>query len=145
MRTNFLDKTPLTPGVCEWCGKLCEMEDAACSLSCEAQLNRLEATQGRMVLRALKRWRKHRGRKGTPGEGAMTEVAEVVDGFLKSDRIRREAHLAQARRRAAEAARVSSAPTPPEKAALPTESASPAQDRPDWRDTDLKTEDGYNG
>ena len=46
MKTTILDKTPLTPGCCEWCGNLCELEDVACCLSCEAQLNRLEAAQG---------------------------------------------------------------------------------------------------
>jgi len=90
MKTNMLDKTPLTPGNCEWCGNLCEVEDVACCLSCEAQLNRLEAVQGRIVLRHLKRWRKFRGRAGTPGEGAMSEVTQMTDRFLKGDRIRRE-------------------------------------------------------
>lgn len=90
MKTNLIDNTPLTPGTCEWCGKLCEEEDTACSLSCEAQLLRLEAAQGRAVLRTLKRWRKHRGRKDTPGQGAIGEVAALVDRFLKTDRMRRE-------------------------------------------------------
>lgn len=90
MKTNMLDKTPLTPGCCEWCGNVCELDDVACCLSCEAQINRLEATQGRIVLRVLKRWRRHRGRLGTPGEGAMSEVASITDRFLKGDRIRRE-------------------------------------------------------
>lgn len=90
MKTTILDKTPLNPGICEWCGNLCEMEDVACSLSCEAQLNRLEAVQGRIVLRVLKRWRKHRGARGTPGEGSMSEAASITDRFLKTDRIRRE-------------------------------------------------------
>lgn len=90
MKTSMLDTEPLTPGTCEWCGKTCELEDATCSLTCEAQLVRLEAAQGRLVIRTMKKWRKHRGRKGTPGEGAITEVASLVDGFNKNDRIRRE-------------------------------------------------------
>lgn len=101
MKTNLLDKDPLTPGTCEWCGKPCEMEDVACSLSCEAQLVRLEAQQGSEVLRTLKRWRKHRGRKDTPGEGAMTEVTTMVDRFLRLDRVRREEMGAQRRVKAA--------------------------------------------
>ena len=101
MKTNLIEKEPLTPGTCEWCGKPCEPEDAACSLSCEAQLARLEATQGKAVLRILKKWRKHRGRKGTPGEGAMSEAAALVDRFLKADRLRREE--AGRKRRLAEA------------------------------------------
>lgn len=103
MRTNILDKEPLTPGTCEWCGKDCEMEDACCSLTCEAQLARLEAAQGRIILRHLKKWRKHRGRKGTPGEGAMTEIAAMTDKFLKNDRLRRESEGAKRRQAEAEA------------------------------------------
>lgn len=101
MKTNALDKIPITPGTCEWCGKNCELEDVACSLSCEAQLHRIEATQGRTVLRVLKRWRKHSGRKGSPGEGLFTEVSELVSGFLRTDRIRRERHQAAQRLAAA--------------------------------------------
>lgn len=102
MRTSMLDTEPLAPGTCEWCGKDCELEDAACSLSCEAQLVRLEAAQGRLVIRTMKKWRKHRGRKGTPGEGAISEVATLVDGFNKQDRLRREKLSARRRRVQAE-------------------------------------------
>lgn len=101
MRNNLIEQEPLTPGTCEWCGKPCELLDTACSLSCEAQLVRLEAAQGKMVLRVLKRWRKHRGRKGSPGEGAMTEATQMVDRFLKTDRMRREAAAAKRRAEAA--------------------------------------------
>lgn len=90
MRNNLVEQEPLYPGTCEWCGKDCELLDTACSLSCEAQLVRLEAAQGKRVLRVLKKWRKHRGRKGSPGEGAMTEVTQMVDRFLQNDRRRRE-------------------------------------------------------
>lgn len=103
MKTNILDKTPLTPGTCEYCGDTAEMEDSCCSLSCEARLARLEAAQGQAVLRVLKRWRKHRGRKGTPGEGAMTEAANLIDRFLKTDRRRREEFNAERRQIAAAA------------------------------------------
>ena len=145
MKTNALGKTPLTPGVCEWCGKNCEMEDVACSLSCEAQLHRVEAVQGRMVLRTLKRWRKHRGAKGSPGEGAITEVAQIVDTFLRTDRQRREAHQAQQRREAQQTTTAAAAPKPTRKAAVPRSTAAPVVDEPDWRDSSLKTETGYNG
>lgn len=103
MKTNMLNKDPLTPGTCEWCGKDCEVEDACCSLSCEAQLARLEAVQGTKIIRILKRWRKNRGRKGTPGEGAMTEATALVDRFLKNDRRRREEAANQRRIDAQEA------------------------------------------
>jgi len=91
---------PLTPGTCEWCGLDCHPESATCSLSCEAQLRRLEAEQGRMVVRELKLWRKHRGRKDTPGQGAISKAAALVDTFLKNDRIRRETAQAKRKREA---------------------------------------------
>lgn len=100
MRTNMLtDKTPLTPGTCEYCGNDCQPDDVACSLSCEAQLNRLEALQGRAVIRALKRWRmkpNHAARNA-----AVAEVVPVVDRFLRSDRKRRERHGEERRAMAA--------------------------------------------
>ena len=139
MKTNLLNKDPLFPGTCEWCGKVCELEDSCCSLSCEAQLNRLEATQGRIVLRVLKRWRKHSGRKGSPGEGAFSEITQHADRFLRNDRLRREKH--QQQRRNEEAAAKAPKPKPSGR----IESASVAPNPPDWRDTDLKTEEGYNG
>jgi len=87
---NMRRTEPLTPGSCEWCGIDCPTTDSACSLSCESQLHRLEATQGRLVIRTLKKWRRHRGRKDTPGEGAISEVAKIVDRFNRTDRERRE-------------------------------------------------------
>ena len=102
MKTTMLNTEPLTPGSCEWCGKDCDPLGTSCSLSCEAQLHRLEAAQGRLVIRTLKKWRKHRGRKGTPGEGTMPEIAAMIDRFNRNDRIRREE--AAAKRRAAEQA-----------------------------------------
>ena len=133
MKTNMLDKTPLTPGCCEWCGNTCELDDVACCLSCEAQLNRLEAAQGRIVLRVLKRWRKHRGRAGTPGEGALSEVASITDRFLKSDRIRREKLQAEKRSAAAgeAASKVRARPGP-------TQTAAPVTNQPDERDDPLE-------
>jgi hypothetical protein len=124
----MLDTKPITPGTCEWCGKDCELEDAACSLSCEAQLLRLEATQGRIVLRTLKLWRKHRGRKDTPGQGAMTEVAAVVDRFLKADRLRREEMGQKRRQKAAEDAAKAKAPKAPTGA---MQTAAPLMDQPE--------------
>lgn len=110
MKTSMLNLTPVHPGTCEWCGKLCELEDSACSLACEAKVNQLDAVQGRAVLRALKLWRKHRGRKGTPGEGKMTDVANMIDGFLKNDRKRR---LFLTNQRAEAEAKAAETPAPP--------------------------------
>lgn len=152
MQTNALLKEPLTPGTCEWCGKVCELEDVACSLSCEAQLHRLEAVQGRAVLRGLKRWRRYRGARGTAGEGLLTEISALVDAFLRADRERREAHQLNQRRAAQKAA--AEAASAPEKAVparkaktsvTPVQTSAPVTTQPDWRDRGMKTEDGYNG
>lgn len=102
MRTNMLARDPLTPGTCEVCGKPCEMEDAACSTACEIVLLRREKEQGAKVLRLLKRWRKHRGRKGTPGAGALAEATALVDAFLKADREHRQAETIKRELRATE-------------------------------------------
>lgn len=140
MQTNALLKTPLTPGICEWCGNPCEVEDVACSLSCEAQIHRVEALQGRAVLRGLKRWRKYRGARGSAGEGLLTEISLLVDAFSRADRERREKHQLNKRREAAAAeAKVKA------DAELPLQTAAPVSTQPDWRDRGMKTEDGYNG
>ncbi len=49
-----------------------------------------EAAQAKLVIRSLKRWRRYRGRKGTPGEGAISHVARLVDKMLQADRRNRE-------------------------------------------------------
>lgn len=90
MRTSLTNRVPLYPGTCEVCGKPCELEDATCGFACEAVLVKREKDQGVRVLRLLKRWRRHRGRKGTPGEGALSEAAAMVDSFLREDRQARE-------------------------------------------------------
>lgn len=102
MKNTMLEKEPLTPGTCEWCGNETEPGDWACCLTCEAQLHRLEAVQGRMVIRALKRWRmspNHHARNE-----AIANIVPRVDKFLRTDRKRREA-LAAERRKAEEAAK----------------------------------------
>lgn len=124
MNTSALHKDPITPGCCEWCGKDCPVEQPCCSMSCLAQLHRLEAVQGRMVLRELKAWRKHRGRKDTPGEGVMTAITALVDGFLKTDRLRREAAAAQ--RRAG-----TDGPKEPKKTSARVETAAPVDTPPE--------------
>lgn len=86
MKTSLTNRVPLYPGTCEVCGKPCELEDATCSIACEAVLVKREKDQGAKVLRVLKKWRRYRGRKGTPGEGALSEAAALVDSFLRSDR-----------------------------------------------------------
>lgn len=52
--------------------------------------NNLCAAQGKTVIQWLKLWRKHRGGKGTPGEGMMTLIAERVDAMLRVDAARKK-------------------------------------------------------
>lgn len=88
MPAPLIDKDPLTPGTCEWCGDDCEPHRVACSLTCEANLHRQEATQGRLVIRQLKRWRmkpNHAARNA-----AIAEIVPMIDRFLRNDRKRRE-------------------------------------------------------
>ena len=88
MPAPLIDKDPLTPGTCEWCGDDCEPHRVACSLTCEANLHRQEATQGRLVIRQLKRWRmkpNHAARNA-----ATAEIVPMIDRFLRNDRKRRE-------------------------------------------------------
>jgi predicted nucleic acid-binding Zn ribbon protein len=96
MKTSLTNRVPLYPGTCEVCGRPCEVEDATCSFSCEASLVKREKEQGGKVLRLLKRWRRYRGRKGTPGEGALSEAAAMIDLFLREDR---ETRIASTKRR----------------------------------------------
>lgn len=133
MKTTMLNTTPITPGTCEWCGKNCELEDTACSLSCEALMRRQEAVQGRMVLRVLKLWRKHSGRKGSPGEGAFSQVTAMTDRFLRTDRQRREEMGAQRRQKEAEEKNKVKAP---KKGAGQTQTAAPLVDQPEVGDLD---------
>lgn len=102
LRSTVLNTEPLTPGICEWCGVDTDPVNAYCGLSCEAQGTRLEAVQGRMVVRAMKLWRRHRGAKDTPGAEGFAKVCELVDRFNKADRLRREELGRQRRAKAAE-------------------------------------------
>ena len=51
--------------------------------------NNLLARQGKAVMQMLKVWRKHRGAKGSPGEGMIGQVASRVDAMLEEDRERK--------------------------------------------------------
>lgn len=129
MRNTLLETKPITPGTCEWCGKDCDPTDNACSLSCEAQLRRLETSQGQMVLRELKFWRK------SPNHAARNEaiakIVPMVDTFLRNDRLRREELGAARRRKAAEEAAKAKAPAAPEAAPTASQTAAPLIDQPE--------------
>lgn len=83
------DVMPLKRGFCDWCGAKCPKTRAYCSPECRVQYNNLTARQGKAVMQQLKVWRLHRGGKGTPGEGMLTQIAARVDAFLEEDRKRK--------------------------------------------------------
>lgn len=83
------DTMPLQRGSCDYCGKATKSGRTYCSKECRVAYNNLLARQGKAVMQMLKHWRLHRGRKGTPGEGMIGEVATRVDAMLTEDRQRK--------------------------------------------------------
>ena len=82
---------PLKPGFCDECGKKLKFSTRIrrgrfCCPACKAKWWQIARLRGGQVYPALLAWRKFRGRKGTPGEGKITEVGLAVDGWLKEDR-----------------------------------------------------------
>ena len=80
---------PLERGRCDWCGSAVPKRRSYCSPDCRVKYNNLLSRQGKAVMQMLKHWRKHRGRKGTPGEGKIGEIAARVDAMLEEDRDRK--------------------------------------------------------
>jgi len=85
---------PLTRGSCDFCGQATAEGRTYCGKECRVSYNNLLARQGKSVMQMLKLWRKHRGAKGTPGEGMIGEIAARVDAILAEDR-ERKARLRQ--------------------------------------------------
>lgn len=81
--------TPLQPGSCDFCGASVPKGRTYCSKECRVAYGNLLARQGKAVMQMLKIWRKHRGAKGTPGEGMIGQVASRVDAMLEEDRDRK--------------------------------------------------------
>jgi len=86
--------TPLQRGLCDWCGNATPQGRAYCGKECRVAYNNLLARQGKAVMQMLKVWRKHRGAKGSRGEGMIGQVASRVDAMLEEDR-ERKARLRQ--------------------------------------------------
>lgn len=99
-RMEPMDPAPLQPGCCDWCGARVGRGRSYCGPDCRGRYRNLLTAQGKTVMQLLKLWRKHRGAKGTPGEGKITAVAARVDRMLEQDRDRKAA-LAQQRERVA--------------------------------------------
>jgi len=79
---------PLTRGSCDFCGRATVEGRTYCGKECRVAYNNLLASQGKSVMQMLKIWRKHRGAKGTPGEGMIGAIASRVDAILAEDRAR---------------------------------------------------------
>lgn len=80
---------PLQRGSCDFCGRPTVKGRTYCGKECRVAYNNLLARQGKTVMQMLKVWRKHRGAKGTPGEGMIGEIATRVDAILEEDRERK--------------------------------------------------------
>jgi predicted nucleic acid-binding Zn ribbon protein len=81
---------PLQRGSCDFCGADTKEGRSYCGKECRVAYNNLLARQGKTVMQMLKVWRKHRGAKGTPGEGMIGEIANRVDAILEEDRARKK-------------------------------------------------------
>lgn len=80
---------PLERGRCDYCGNPAPRGRSYCCSTCRVAYNNLLGRQGKAVMQMLKLWRKHRGRRGTPGEGMIGEIANRVDALLKEDQARK--------------------------------------------------------
>jgi len=80
---------PLQLGLCDWCGGTTAAGRTYCGKECRVAYNNLLARQGKAVMQMLKVWRKHRGARGSPGEGMIGQVASRVDQMLIEDRERK--------------------------------------------------------
>jgi hypothetical protein len=85
---------PIKPGACDWCGSKTPRGRIYCNPDCRKRYNNLLGAQGKAVMQMLKQWRHHRGRKGTPGEGMIGEIAHRVDQINREDK-ERKANLAK--------------------------------------------------
>lgn len=85
---------PLRPGYCDECETRLSAQTKArggrfCSKECKARWWSDARTRGGQVYALLMAWRQYRGRKGTPGAGAMADCAAIVDGWRAKDRAKR--------------------------------------------------------
>lgn len=81
------DPLPLTRGRCSWCGAKVKGK-FYCSPDHRTKYNNLQNAQGKAIIQIAKVWRKHRGRKGTPGEGLIGELTDRLDKLNAEDRDR---------------------------------------------------------
>lgn len=98
-RLERLPPMPIEEGRCNECGTATPPDLVYCNTECGQRYNNRLAQQGKSVMQLLKVWRKHRGAKGTPGEGKMTDIAARVDIILNNDRRRWCEYEVERRRR----------------------------------------------
>jgi len=79
---------PIEEGRCNECGAPVPPDRFYCDARCSATYSNRLAAQGKALMQMLKVWRKHRGAKGTPGEGKMSDVCDRLDAILAEDRAR---------------------------------------------------------
>lgn len=88
---DVADNAPLRRGLCDQCGdRLTSGQKRFCSADCRRTWWIVARQRGGALMHALYRWRLYRGRKGTPGEGAIGDVATLVDRFMATDRIEQQ-------------------------------------------------------
>lgn len=82
------ENAPLRRGLCDQCGdRLTVGQKRFCSDACRRKWWIVARQRGGALMHALYRWRLHRGRSGTPGQGAIGDVATMVDRWMSEDRI----------------------------------------------------------
>lgn len=92
---------PVWPGVCQHCGALPARKSGKltrklfCSPACRSAWRKEETRLGRRVARLAMIWRRHKGAKGTPAEGKLTEITALVEAHLREQRTRHAATKAR--------------------------------------------------
>lgn len=83
---------PISAGQCDWCGgEIKPPSTNYCSPACRTKYGNVLIKQGKQIIQAAKHWRKHRGRKGTNGQGMMQIISDKVDDFNREDTARKTA------------------------------------------------------
>lgn len=84
---DVADNAPLRRGLCDQCGqRLRAGQKRFCCDACRRKWWIVSRQRGGALMHALYRWRLYRGRKGTPGAGAIGDVATLVDRYIEADR-----------------------------------------------------------
>lgn len=76
----------LVPGHCDQCGKAVSVRRRFCSEVCRKAWWKKARNRGAQIYQLALIWRRHRGRKGTPGAGMITRIAALIDMWARVDR-----------------------------------------------------------